>query len=171
MIETNLLQYPNLKLMNFIDECKKLGYKNNDSLHSMNFYWCLKNNGMWFETSVDKRIVGISGVHPFKDGYRALYRGCQLFSRSNGLTKNHLNCWMFYYHLPYVINASSDYNIYITTNTHNDVSGYMKKLNKVYFILEKNKIVSYVGCEMLNNTQQNIWLLNKDNYIIARGGI
>lgn len=156
-------------LMVFVDKCSKLGYNNNSSLEVMNFQKTLNEGGVWFETSVDNEIVGISGLHKFKDGHRALYRGCQLHSIPGGLSKNHMNCWMFYYHLPIVIDAVGDDPIYITTNTDNDASGKMLRLNKLYKILAKKGIVDLISTEQVRGVQQNIWLLNNNVYTTLRG--
>lgn len=168
MIRTNQLHEATPQLLTFIEECDKLGYKNNNSLEVMNFQKTLDDGGVWFETSVDDKIVGISGVHQFRDGVRALYRGCQLYSRPKGLSKNHMNCWMFYYHLPKVIYATND-PIYITTNINNDASGKMGRLNKLYYILERNGLVDLVSTEEVFGVDQNIWLLNADRYFEVRG--
>jgi hypothetical protein len=114
-------------------------------------------------------MVGISGLHKFRDGWRALYRGCQLYSIPGGLSKNHMNCWMFKYHLPIVIDLVQDDPIYITTNTDNDASGYMLRLNKLYIYLEKKGIVKHICQEMVRGVDQNIWELNKEVYLKVRG--
>lgn len=169
MIKNDILTSATEELLEFIDECSKLGFKNNDSLDVMNFFNTIKDGGTWFATYVDNKIVGISGVHKFRDGYRALYRGCQLHSISGGLTRNHMNCWMFKYHLPIAIDLVNGDPIYITTNTDNDASGSMLRLNKLYHVLEKNGLVTKVGCEEIRGVNQNIWLLNNKRYLEARG--
>ena len=167
MIKTEQLYNVTPELLTFIKQCNDLGYKNNNSLEAMKFQWCLDAGGTWFATSVDNRIVGISGLHKFKDGHRALFRGCQLYSIPGGLTKNHMNCWMFYYHLPLVAELV-DGPIYITTNIDTDASGKMLKLNKLYSILEKKGIVDFISKEEVFYVDQNIWKLNKEMYYKAR---
>jgi hypothetical protein len=169
MIKTELLFGANEALLEFIRECDKLGFKNNNSFCSMNFFETIENRGIWFATYVDDKIVGISGLHEFKDGYRALYRGAQLYSRPGGLTRNHMNCWMFYYHLPIAIDLVNGEPIYITTNTDNDASGSMLRLNKLYYILEKNGLVEHISNEEVFGVNQNIWKLNKERYLEVRG--
>ena len=169
MIETKNIYGVTPALTVFINECSRLGYKNNDSLERMNFYRTLNTGGgKWFVTLVDDKIVGMSGVHKFRGGVRALYRGAQLYSRPGGLSKNHMNCWMFYYHLPLVIESTTE-PIYITTNTENDASGSMLRLNKLYYILEKRGVVDHISEEELFGVNQNIWKLNKQRYIEVRG--
>lgn len=169
MVNTQILKDVNYELKSFIEECRDRGFKNNDSLNAMNFYKTLNEGGAWFATYDDKRMVAISGLHKFKDGWRALYRGCQLYSIPGGLSKNHMNCWMFKYHLPIVIDLVGNDPIYITTNTDNDASGSMLRLNRLYYILEKNSLVNHVSKEIVFSVEQNIWKLNKEKYMEVRG--
>lgn len=164
MIDTIILRNPNDDLIDFIEKCKKLNYKNNNSLESMKFY----ESKVWFATYHNNKIVGISGLHKFRDGWRALFRGAQLYSIPGGLSKNHMNCWMFYYHLPFVIDLVQGDPIYITTNTQNDASGHMTKIDKLYHLLAKNKIVNHISNEHLRGVNQNIWQLNVEVYEEAR---
>ena len=67
-------------LEDFISQCTLLGYKNNSSLKEMRWDWCLQG-GMWYATyDRAQHNVVCTGIHPFKNGYRALYRGAQLRS-------------------------------------------------------------------------------------------
>lgn len=169
MTRTDIIGSVNRDLEIFIEECDKRGFKNNNSLEVMKFHRTIEEGGTWFVTYDNDKIVGLSGLHKFKDGWRALYRGCQLYSIPGGLTKNHMNCWMFKYHLPIVIDLVDDSPIYITTNTENDASGSMLRLNKLYYILRKNGIVDHISKEEVFGVQQNIWKLNNDVYLSARG--
>jgi hypothetical protein len=170
MIKNYNLYKPTQELYVFINECNKLNYKNNNSLSAMKFNWCLDKNGQWFATSINNRIVAISGVHEFFDGYRALFRGAELFPISGGLSKNHMNSWVFYYHIP-LVNNFTDKPIYITTNIKNDASGKMKKINKLYHRLAINEIVNHKGTANIYNVDQNIWQLNTDKYMKARNQV
>ena len=58
----------------------------------------------------------------------------------------------------------TDVPIYITTNVDNDASGKMLRVNKIFNILEKQKIVDFIGEEDVYYTKQNIWELNKKEY-------
>lgn len=167
MIKTLQLHEVTSDLKDFINECDARGYKNNNSLKELRWDWVLEE-GQWFVTYHNNKIVGMSGVHPFKDGVRALYRGAQFYSMPGGLSKNHFNCWMFYYHLPIVINLYPNVPIYITTNTDRDRSGKMLRLNKLYYILEKKGIVSLASTEKVFNAMQNVWKLNPERYFELR---
>lgn len=165
MIYTTELTEVTDDLLVFIQRCGELGYNNNNTLDSMKFYQCLEENGTWYATYHNNNIIGISGVHRFLDGVRALFRGAQLYSIPGGLTKNHMNCWMFRYHLPLVIERHPDVPIFITTNTENDASGKMLRLNKLYHILEKKNIVNYQGEHFIRGVYQNLWELNNEVYL------
>ena len=169
MIRTSELTEATIELLEFINECDRRGYKNNNSLEAMRFNWCLETGGMWYATYDNEKIVGISGVHPFMDGWRALFRGCQLYSEPGGLSKNHMNCWMFKYHLPLVIDRHWPRPIFVTTNTDNDASGKMLKLNRLYFHLANKGIFEHLGEDVVFSVNQNIWELNIDAYEDVRG--
>ena len=68
------------QVLDYIDACKKLGFKNNSSLDAMKWQWCL-DTGAWYATRKQDTIISITGVHVFKDGYRALFRGAQIETR------------------------------------------------------------------------------------------
>ena len=59
------------ELLSFIDECDDLNYNNNSSLKALKFEWCLNTGGMWYATADQNKIISLSGIHPFKVGYRA----------------------------------------------------------------------------------------------------
>ena len=45
----------------------------------------------------------------------------------------------------------------------------MLRLNKLYYILEKRGIVDHISEEELFGVEQNVWRLNKETYLNARG--
>ena len=69
------------ELETFMQECDNRNYTNNNSLHALKFEWCMETGGSWWGTYNNNRLVAISGIHPFKDGYRALFRGAQIGPR------------------------------------------------------------------------------------------
>lgn len=159
------------KVNRFISQCNLLGYKNNNSLEAMKWEWCIAQGGMWYGTedcSTDA-IVSITGIHPFKDGYRALFRGAQLIPRPvRGLNKYQMQSWGIYEHLPLQINFAQGKPLYITTNISNDASGKMNRIHKSFSIMEKGNMVDYIGDEEVFYTQQSIWKLNTDRYFEIR---
>lgn len=155
-------------LQKFIKQCDARGYKNNNSLTAMKFEWCLHTGGMWHATYKDNDIISLSGVHPFEDGYRALFRGAQLESRPAGLNKHHMSSWCFYAQLPHQIEWANGKPLYVTTNVNNDASGKMNKINKLFGLLEKQNIVEHTGQDEVFFTLQNIWRINVDEYLRVR---
>jgi hypothetical protein len=177
MIYTTKLTSPTPQLMNFLTQCDSLGYKNNNSLKAMKFEWCLEEGGMWFAThDSEDEIISLSGIHPFKDGWRVLFRGAQLESRPCGLNRYHMQSYCFHSQLPYQIEWAKGHSksenpfLYITTNTDTDQSGRMQKVNKTFLTLERYDIVCCLGKEEIFNVNQNVWLLDIKNYEGVRNG-
>ena len=81
-----------------------------------------------------------------------------------------MSSYPFAEHLPLqmewaeIIKDDPDVPIYITTNTENDASGKMLRINKVFHLLEKTKIVDFMGEDNVYYTKQNIWKVNKKEY-------
>ena len=156
----------------FLQECEKKGFKNNNSLKTMKWDWCMQEGGAWFGTVKEGELISISGIHPFKDGYRALFRGAQTQPRPvKGLNKYQFQSWPFYSHLALQVEwarwQGSD-KIYITTNVSNDDSGRMNRVHKSFASLEKRGIVTHCGIEEIFYTQQSVWQLNIDKYFEVR---
>jgi hypothetical protein len=152
------------KLEEFINQCDLLGFKNNSSLKAMKFDWCLDNIGAWYATYEDNKIISVSGIHSYEDGYRALFRGVQLKSRNVGLNRYHMQSYCFAEQLPLQIEFASGKPIYITTNVDNDASGKMNRIDKLFHTLAKYKIVDFVEQKELFYVDQNIWKLNVAEY-------
>jgi hypothetical protein len=124
---------------------------------------------MWYATYDNQTIVSITGIHPFKDGYRALYRGAQLWSRPmKGLNRYQMQSWGIYEHLPLHIEFAKGSPLYITTNINKDNSGRMNRIHKSFTAMEKGGMVSYQGDEQIFNAMQSVWKLNVDRYFEIR---
>jgi hypothetical protein len=155
-------------LEDFIAQCTLFGYKNNSSLKELRWDWCLEG-GMWYATYTRNTIVSLTGIHPFKDGYRALYRGAQLWARPmKGLNRYQMQSWGIYDHLPLQIEFAKGKTLYITTNINKDNSGRMNRIHKSFTAMEKGGMVSYVGDEQIFNAMQSVWKLNNDKYFEIR---
>lgn len=166
-IITNLYEAPGIYA--FIKKCNDLNYKNNNSLKSMKFQWCLNTGGAWHTTvDNDGNIISLSGIHPFKDGYRALFRGVQLYPRNVGLSKYHMQSHCFYYQLPYQIKFANESPVYITTNTINDASGKMTRIDNTFRHLQRVGLVDYISSEEVSGALQNVWKLNVEKYNAVR---
>ena len=117
----------------------------------------------------NQTIVSITGIHPFKDGYRALYRGAQLWSRPmKGLNRYQMQSWGIYEHLPLHIEFANGKPLYITTNINKDNSGRMNRIHNSFTAMEKGGMVSYQGDEQIFNAMQSVWKLNVDRYFEIR---
>lgn len=166
---TNIITHDTPELQAFIEKCNGLNYKNNNSLKAMKFQWCLDSGGAWYATVDDNsEIISLSGIHPFKDGYRALFRGVQLYPRDAGLNKYHMQSHCFYDQLPYQIKFANGSPIYITTNITNDASGKMTRIDKTFRHLQRVGLVDHITQEGIFNTLQNVWKLNVGKYNAVR---
>jgi len=167
-------------LKKFLQKCDDKKFSNNNTLDSMKFDWCLDVGGMWFATYRNNDIISLSGIHPWENGrhfgtsersWRALFRGVQIESNSIGLNKHHMQSYCFHSQLPLQIdwvmrqsvNPNNEY-IYITTNTENDASGKMTRINKTFFHLEKQDLVKHRGVSEVYNVDQTVWELNIEKY-------
>lgn len=167
-LQTKRLYDISKELLVFVERCKEFGFANNASLASMKWNWCMENGGAWFATYRSQSIISVSGIHPFEDGYRALFRGAQLESRNVPLNRYHMQSYCFHDHLPYQLQIAGSKPIYITTNVDNDASGKMLKINKVFSLMSDIGVVTLVTTKDVFNTKQNVWLLNRDAYLKAR---
>ena len=86
MTETIRIQNPTT-LTNFLKLCKHMGFANNENLTALKWQWLIDNGGSWWGTVLNGNIIAVSGVHPFRNGYRTLFRGVQTFQRPAGLNK------------------------------------------------------------------------------------
>lgn len=169
MIHTTSLDTVTPALEQFISECEKLDYKNNSSLKAMKFDWCLEN-GMWHGTFKDNKLIAVTGIHLFKDGFRALFRGAQLEPRPvSKLNRYQMQSWGIAEHLPLQIEYAMGAPVYITTNVANDASGRMNRIHKSFSVMEKHgQMVEYCGDEEIFHTQQSVWKVNVENYFNIR---
>jgi len=168
-MQTKRIYDADQSVQDFIAHCDNLGYKNNNSLKAMKWDWCLEN-GAWFATYKEDKIISLSGIHKFENGYRALFRGAQLESRPCGLNKYHMQSYCFAEQLPLQIEFAGVYPVYITTNVEHDASGRMNRVDKMFHKLAVHKLVNFVEEKEVYYTLQNIWRLNIRNYNLARYG-
>jgi hypothetical protein len=174
-VVTKKLQRKDMSMLNdFCNTCLDLGYTNNGSLTAMKFTWCLQENGSWWATIKNDRIISISGVHQFRDGWRAVFRGAQTETRPiQGLNKYQMQSYCIHSQLPLQIEyaesiSGKDTPIYITTNTSNDASGRMSRIDRSFAIMAQGGMVEHCGKENIYEVDQNIWRLNKNRYFDLR---
>jgi len=159
------------ELETFMQECDNRNYTNNNSLHALKFEWCMETGGSWWGSYNNNRLVAISGIHPFKDGYRALFRGAQIeLKQLDGLSKYQKQNYGFNDHLPLQIEWANSPNIYITTSPYddNDRSGKMSRIHRSAIVLEKQGVLTYVNEEEVFYVPQVIWKLNQERYYEIR---
>lgn len=157
-------------LQPFFDECGEKGFKNNDSFESVKFDWCIANGGRWYGSILDGRLVAMSGIHPFKDGWRVLFRTVQLEPIPNApISKFHHHSWCWYHHLPYAYTYTPG-PFYVTTNhlPEDDKSGKMNRVHKFMQHFEKLGLCEYKGVEEHFYTKQGVWLMNDSKYFSTR---
>jgi hypothetical protein len=163
------LNPPVADIQEFCTHCDQLGYNNNSTLSTMKWQWCLDHGGAWWAAYSAERIVSMAGAHPFRDGYRLVFRGAQTQSNQTGLSKHHMSSIPWAVLMPEQIAwcsgvATGDTPGYITTNVSNDASGKMNRTHLVLNLLAKQKIVKYVGTEVVYGAKQSIWTLNVGAY-------
>jgi hypothetical protein len=153
----------------FCSRCSQLGYNNNSTLLTMKWQWCLDNGGAWWAAYRDDKIVSIAGCHPFRDGYRLVFRGAQTESNQTGLSKHHLSSIPWAVLMPEQIAwcsgvATGETPGYITTNVANDASGKMNRTHRVMNLLATQRIVNYLDTNVVYGAKQSIWTLNVGAY-------
>ena len=179
-IKTRELVVADKSLDEFLQKCENKKFQNNNTLDNMKFQWCLDVGGTWFATYDEGEIISLSGIHPWDYGrhfgtdeksWRILFRGVQLEPRKIGLNRYHMQSHGFFYEIPMQIewamkrslNPDNEY-FYITTNTDNDNSGKMIRINKTFHHLEKTGLVKCLGVSEVYDVDQTVWELNQEKY-------
>lgn len=163
----------------FCQQCKLVGYKNNESIEAMKLDWCLSQGGQFFLTYLDDRIISLSGCHPLsevsKNTYRVLFRGATLPEYQNltgAMSKTHMNSIPFFYHVPRQIKWAKQVDrdcIVVTTNYENTEIKSMSKSHRVFHSLAKQGIVNQLVEKMnLFYTEQAVWQINENEYFKHR---
>jgi len=159
----------------FCQKAWQLGYTNNVSLKAMKYDWC-KENGEYFCAIKDDDIIAVAGCHTLPEvddnGWRILFRGCELPGASpyKGLNKGDWNSITQRDFIPKFIDYIPSEDLYISTNISNEHSGKALRNHKIMNILAKQKdaYIDNMGDMVLNQTQQTIWKLNIDQYLMRR---
>ena len=181
LITTTFVDSDIFKLEQFCKRCESLRYDNNKSIAAMRLDWCLENNGQFFLTWDSDNIVSVSGCHPLDlpghdKVYRGLFRGASLPEYqgwSNVMSKTHMSSIPFFFHLPKQISwaESAGYDKVVVTTNWNNPDGIesMSRSHAVFKLLEKQGLVSCLINKInLFNTEQSVWLLNKEKYSKTR---
>lgn len=157
----------------FCTESDSRGFNNNSNLKTMKYHWCLEQGGKWFGTFKQEKIISLSGIHPFLDGWRAMFRGAQHEGRRIGLNRYQMTSYSLHSQLPqeieYVENISGrGIPIYVTTNINHDASGNAGRVHKLFVELSKLGVFDHCGDHEIFNTLQSVWKLNREKYYDVR---
>ena len=107
----------------FCLKCKKINYVNNNSLKSMKW-----EEADWFAHFVGDKIVSLSGVHEFLDGFRVMFRGATL----PGITNKLLNKEQAYAQMAFINNLHNKSIFYFTLNISSDYGAKSNRLRKCF---------------------------------------
>ena len=185
-LEIRLLEVDDyLKLEEFCNTCKALGWHNNESFAAIKLSSMSMPYGQFF-IGYDKSkdiIWNLAGVHQFPEvgnnAWRCLFRGAQLpgYSLTNSFTKDvYKNGFHLSYFLPIQMNfISSKYpgsEFYMSSNNLSNKKHFAKsqKLDSVIMpMLAKRGIFTRTHENfMLYGTSQSIWKVNPDAYYQER---
>lgn len=128
----------------FCHKCKKLGYDNNSSLKSMKWEFAT-----WFAHFSNDKIISLSGVHEFLDGYRIMFRGATL----PGKTNKFLNKEQAIEQMKYFGNS----NYYFTLNCSDKTGSKSNRLRKIVHSGKGWKNSTYVTTDDVYGVIQEIW--------------
>lgn len=163
----------------FCNECKKLGWKNNDSIASIKLDKMVMPYGQYFIAVDGDKIYSFAGVHQLpelgQNAWRCLFRGAQLPGYTPTWSMNffksgiHFN-YFLYEQIKFVQQINPDAEFYISTNVDNPDAGSSSRLNKI--MMPRLARLGYVDLArenfVLYNTVQNVWKVNLTNYLKAR---
>lgn len=168
-----------LRLKDFCDQCKILGWENNSSPEAMKIDKMIMPYGSYFIGLDGDKFFTVAGVHNLSEagitGYRCLFRGAQLPKYTPKFSMNIYNSgihfsYLLYYQIKFIQEIDSNTDFYISTNIDNPAAGASSRLNNImmprllkqgYFTLEKENYTLY-------GTQQNLWKINVEKYMADR---
>ena len=139
-----------LQVHEFCSKCKKYNYVNNESLESMKW-----EKADWFAHFISDKIVSLSGVHEFLDGFRIMFRGATLPGTTNKL----LNREQAYAQMAFIRNIHDKPIFYFTLNISNNVGSKSNRLRK-WMHNGKFGLGEYVKTEKIFCIEQEIWQVN-----------
>mgnify|MGYP003389325679 CR=1 FL=1 len=134
----------------FCIKCKKLNYVNNQSLESMKWKW---NKVTWFGHFIEDKIVSLSGVHDFLDGYRVMFRGATL----PGVSNKFLNVDQAHVQMNYINNIHDKSIFYFTLNVSNNTGSKSNRLRKWVHTGRCWPGSAYIRTQEIYGVDQEIW--------------
>ena len=150
---TELLQLTDdhlFQVHEFCIKCKKLNYVNNQSLEAMKW-----DKAIWFGHFADDKIVSLSGVHDFLDGYRVMFRGATL----SGVSNKFLNKIQAHDQMDNINNIHDKSIFYFTLNISNNAGAKSNRLRKWVHTGRGWPGSTYIGTQEVYGEVQEIWEL------------
>lgn len=175
IIQIDLIEHLDL-LLEYCENCKKLGYNNNNSLESLKLY---HNNDLlglpdYWAILKQNKIITLSGSHKFSETQqRCLFRSATIDNNQivKTLSKTHMLSLPFSILLPFQIldglKKGIKEFIITTSNSDLDQSGKMGRTHRVLNLLSKQKIVDFVRNDTIFHVPQSVWKINLENYYQA----
>lgn len=139
-----------LQVHEFCSKCKKHNYVNNQSLESMKW-----NFATWFAHFKSDKIVSLSGVHEFLDGFRIMFRGATLPGTTNKL----LNKEQAYAQMAFIHNIHDKPIFYFTLNLSDNIGAKSNRLRK-WVNTGRFGMGKYIKTENIFGVDQEIWQIN-----------
>jgi hypothetical protein len=149
--------------------CRERGFYNNVNPDVMKFDWCIREGGGWWASEVNDEIVAVSGIHPFRDGWRIMFRCAQLKQKSGiaNLNRLHKQSRPWVDHVPLQMEyIGKDCPLYCTEveRKEDDMSGKMMAAARAVELLSKRGIMEYIDTSIIYNTLQAVWKINTERY-------
>lgn len=168
---------PALKI--FCEECKTLGYVNNESFAAIKLDKMVMPYGQFLIGIDAGKIFTIAGVHRLPEvsnhAWRCLFRGAQLPGYTptwsldifkSGIHFSQFLCMQI--KLVQEIDPKAEF--YVSTNVHSNVGAKSSRMNDVMMPRIAKRGIWKLELEnfMLYNVPQNLWKVNVANYMEAR---
>jgi len=136
----------------FCDKCRKLNYVNNLSFAAMKWDFAT-----WFAHFINDKIVSLSGVHEFLDGYRVMFRGATLPGTANRI----LNKDQAYAQMDYINNIHGESIFYFTLNCDDNTGVKSNRLRKYVRSGKGWPGSEYIRTDIIYGVNQEIWKINE----------
>jgi hypothetical protein len=176
-LQLKLLEYTDYnKLRVFCEECKELGFTNNQSFDAMKVEKTVMPYGQYFIGLDNDKIFTVSGVHKFpeinENSWRCNFRGAQL-PAYNIFSKNPFNSqihftYLMYHQIKFIQDINSNAEFYVTSNIEGGVDSH--RMNSIFMPLVESMGIwelAYPYMEIYH-TRQNVWRINVKEYLRQR---
>jgi hypothetical protein len=166
-------------LQQFCNECKTLGYVNNESFAAIKLDKMVMPYGQFLIGLEDGKIFTIAGVHRLPEvnnhAWRCLFRGAQLPGYtpawSLDIFKSGIHfSQLLYMQIKLVQEIDPNAEFYVSTNVDSNIGAKSSRMNDVMMPRIAKRGIWNLELEnfMLYNVPQNLWKVNVANYMEAR---